>query len=152
MLNIGDKAPDFSLLNQDGEQVSLSDYSGTQVVIWFFPKASTPGWTNEGIGFRDELDKFNKLNISVIGVSADSPKKQKKFVEKYDFNYPMLCDESHQMLKDYGVWGLKKFMGREYMGISRVTYILDADHLIKEVYEKVNTKSHACDILESISK
>ena len=151
MLNIGDKAPEFTLLNQDEESVSLSDYKGKQVIIWFFPKASTPGWTNEGIGFRDELKKFNKLNINIIGVSADSPKKQKKFVEKYNFNYPMLCDESHTMLEAYGVWGLKKFMGREYMGISRVTYILDNEHNIKEVYEKVNTKTHACDILDSLS-
>jgi len=151
MLNIGDKAPEFTLLNQDEELVSLSGYKGKQVVIWFFPKASTPGWTNEGIGFRDELKKFNKLNINIIGVSADPPKKQKKFVEKYNFNYPMLCDESHTMLEAYGVWGLKKFMGREYMGISRVTYILDNEHNIKEVYEKVNTKTHACDILDSLS-
>lgn len=151
MLNIGEKAPEFTLLNQDEESVSLSDYKGKQVVIWFFPKASTPGWTNEGIGFRDELKKFNKLNITIIGVSADPPKKQKKFVEKYNFNYPMLCDESHKMLEAYGVWGLKKFMGREYMGISRVTYILDNEHNIKEVYEKVNTKTHACDILDSLS-
>ena len=151
MLNIGDKAPEFTLLNQDEESVSLSDYKGKQVVIWFFPKASTPGWTNEGIGFRDELEKFNKLNINIIGVSADPPKKQKKFVKKYNFNYPMLCDESHTMLEAYGVWGLKKFMGREYMGISRVTYILDNEHNIKEVYEKVNTKTHACDILDSLS-
>ena len=151
MLNIGDKAPEFTLLNQDEELVSLSGYKGKQVVIWFFPKASTPGWTNEGIGFRDELEKFNKLNINIIGVSADPPKKQKKFVEKYNFNYPMLCDESHTMLEAYGVWGLKKFMGREYMGISRLTYILDNEHNIKEVYEKVNTKTHACDILDSLS-
>ena len=150
MLNIGDKAPDFTLLDQDENSVSLADYKNQGVVIWFFPKASTPGWTNEGIGFRDELKKYDKLNIAVIGVSADSPKKQKKFVDKYDFNYPLLCDESHDMLESYGVWGLKKFMGREYMGISRVTYILDTNHRIQEVYEKVNTKTHACDILENL--
>ena len=150
MLNVGDKAPEFTLPNQEGESVSLSDFEGKQVVVWFFPKASTPGWTNEGIGFRDELEQYNKLNTTIIGVSADSPSKQKKFVDKYSFNYPMLCDESHEMLENYGVWGLKKFMGREYMGISRVTYILDKNHIIKEVIEKVNTKSHACDILEMI--
>ena len=150
MLNVGDKAPEFTLPNQEGELVSLSDFEGTRVVVWFFPKASTPGWTNEGIGFRDELKKYNKLNTTIIGISADTPSKQKKFVDKYSFNYPMLCDESHEMLENYGVWGLKKFMGREYMGISRVTYILDTNHIIKEVIEKVNTKSHACDILEMI--
>ena len=150
MLNIGDKAPDFTLSDQDENLISLSNYKDQGIVIWFFPKASTPGWTNEGIGFRDELAKYNKLNIAIIGVSADSPKKQKKFVDKYDFNYPLLCDESHKMLESYGVWGLKKFMGREYMGISRVTYVLDINHYVKEVYEKVNTKTHACNILENL--
>lgn len=148
MLKVGNKAPQFTLLDQDKNEVSLSDYINQKVVIWFFPKASTPGWTNQGIGFRDELDKFKKLNIAIIGVSADPPKRQKKFVEKYDFNYPMLCDESHEMLESYGVWGLKKFMGREYMGISRVTYILDKSHKVESIFEKVNTKSHACDILD----
>ena len=150
MLNIGGKAPDFTLSDQDENLISLSNYKDQGIVIWFFPKASTPGWTNEGIGFRDELAKYNKLNIAIIGVSADSPKKQKKFVDKYDFNYPLLCDESHKMLESYGVWGLKKFMGREYMGISRVTYVLDINHYVIEVYEKVNTKTHACDILENL--
>lgn len=150
MLKVGDQAPEFSLPNQDGDNISLSDYKGKQLVVWFFPKASTPGWTNQGIGFRDELEKYNKRNISIIGVSADPPSKQKKFVEKYEFNYPLLCDESHEMLEKYGVWGLKKFMGREYMGINRVTYILDENHIITDVIDKVKTKSHACDILEII--
>ena len=150
LLNIGDKAPNFSLPDSNGEIVSLSDYKDKGVVVWFFPKASTPGWTNEGIGFRDELKKFNELNIAILGISADPLKKQKKFVDKYQFNYPLLCDESHEMLEKYGVWGLKKFMGREYMGINRVTYILDSDHTIQEVIEKVKTKSHACDILELV--
>ena len=148
MLNVGDKAPDFTLPDQDENPISLSNYKDKGVVIWFFPKASTPGWTNEGIGFRDELEKYSKLNIVVLGVSADSPKKQKKFVDKYNFNYPMLCNETHDMLESYGVWGLKKFMGREYMGISRRTYVLDKNHIVKEVIDKVNTKSHACDILK----
>ena len=151
MLNVGEQAPKFTLQNQEGEAVSLSDYKNKEVIIWFFPKASTPGWTNEGIGFRDELEKFEKLNISILGVSADSPARQKKFAEKYSFNYPMLCDESHTMLESYKVWGLKKFMGREYMGISRATYVLDSNHYIKRVYGKVNTSSHACDILKEIN-
>ena len=150
LLNIGDKAPDFSLPDSNGESVSLSDYKNQGIIIWFFPKASTPGWTNEGIGFRDELKKFNELNLAILGVSADPPQKQKKFVDKYQFNYPLLCDESHEMLEKYGIWGLKKFMGREYMGINRVTYILDSNHTIQEVIEKVKTKSHACDILELV--
>ena len=151
MLKIGDKAPEFTLPDQDGKFVSLSNYKNQGLVIWFFPKASTPGWTNQGIGFRDELKNYEKLNFSVIGISADPPKRQKKFVEKYGFNYPLLCDESHNMLEEYGVWGLKKFMGREYMGINRVTYILNPNHTIKQIVDKVNTKSHACDLLEIIS-
>ena len=150
LLKIGDKAPNFSLPDSNGKIVSLSDYKNQSLVIWFFPKASTPGWTNQGIGFRDELKKFDELNITVLGISADPPKKQTKFFDNYKFNYPLLFDESHEMLEQYGVWGLKKFMGREYMGISRITYILDENHIVKEVIEKVNTKSHACDILELV--
>ena len=148
MLKVGDKAPSFTLLDQDENSVSLSDYKNQGIVIWFFPKANTPGWTNEGIGFRDELVKYNKLNIAVIGISADSPKKQKKFVDKYNFNYPLLCDESHEMLENYGVWGLKKFMGREYMGIIRTTFIVDESGVIIDIIEKVKTKDHANQIIE----
>ena len=150
MLKVGDNAPQFVLHETDGKSVSLNNFIGKKVVLWFFPKASTPGWTIEGKGFRDEFQKFEEKNIQIIGCSADSPKKQKKFCDKQGFQYPMLCDENHEMLKAYGVWGKKKFMGREYMGISRVTYILDKNHIIKEVIDKVNTKSHACDILEII--
>ena len=147
MLRVGDKAPEFTLLDQDENEVSLSDYKNQKVVIWFFPKASTPGWTNEGIGFRDELEKFNNQNTVIIGVSADSPSRQKKFVEKYSFNYPMLFDESHNMLTAYKVWALKKFMGREYMGILRVTYIINGDGKIIKVYDQVKTKTHSQDVL-----
>ena len=150
MLKVGDQSPGFTLLNHNEELISLSDYIQQKVVIWFFPKANTPGWTNQGIGFRDELKKFQKLNIVIIGISADSPKKQKKFVEKYNFPFQMLCDEKHEILELYGVWGLKKFMGKEYIGISRVTYILDENHTVIDVFEKVQTKTHACDILDSL--
>ena len=150
LLNIGDKAPDFSLQDANEKFVSLSDFKNQKVVLWFFPKASTPGWTVEGQGFRDEFNTFKNNNINIIGCSADPPKKQKKFCDKQSFPYPMLCDESHSMLEDYGVWGLKKFMGREYMGISRVTYIISEEGVIEKVYEKVATKSHAKDILEDL--
>ena len=150
LLNIGDKAPKFSLPNADGEMVSLSDFKGKKVVLWFFPKASTPGWTIEGKGFRDESKNFEKKNTVIIGCSADSPNKQRKFCDKQNFSYLMLCDESHKMLEAYGVWGLKKFMGREYMGISRVTYIISEDGMIERVYEKVKTMSHAKDVLKDL--
>ena len=146
-LQKGDKAPEFTLPNSEGESVSLSDFKGKQIVLWFFPKANTPGWSIEGQGFRDGFKIFTEQNIEIIGVSADPIAKQKKFCDKYDFPFNMICDETHSMLESYGVWGLKKFMGREYMGISRVTYIIDSNGFILDIYEKVQTKTHAKDIL-----
>ena len=150
MLKVEDNAPDFTLSDQDENLVSLADFRGKKVVLWFYPKASTPGWTIEGKGFRDEFQKFEEKNVQILGCSADPPKKQKKFCEKKNFPYPLLSDESHEMLKDYGVWGKKKFMGREYMGISRVTYIIDENGIVEKVYEKVSVKSHAQDILKDL--
>ena len=120
------------------------------MVLWFFPKASTPGWIIEGNGFRAEFQKFKEKNIQIIGCSADAPNKQKKFCDNQEFQYPLLCDEDHEMLKTYGVWGKKKFMGREYMGISRMTYVIDEEGIIIQVYEKVKTISHAKDILDNL--
>lgn len=150
MLEVGTKAPDFKLPDQDGNDVSLSDYAGKKVVLWFFPKASTPGWTIEGKGFRDELQKFEDKNAVVVGMSADAPKKQKKFCDKQGFEYPMLGDEGKDVLKAYGVWGQKKFMGREYDGIFRNTYVIDENGVIEKVYKKVDVKSHAEDILAEL--
>ena len=150
MLKVGDKAPDFTLQNQDENSVSLSDYKNKKVVLWFYPKASTPGWTIEGQGFRDEFQEFEAKNVQILGCSADPPKKQKKFCEKKNFPYFLLSDESKDMLKAYGVWGKKKFMGREYMGISRATYIIDENGIIEKVYDKVSVKSHAQDILKNL--
>ena len=150
MLKIGDKSPDFKLPDQDENFVSLSDFNGKKIVLWFYPKASTPGWTIEGQGFRDELNLFKDQGIQVFGVSADSVKKQKNFHTKQKFNFDLLSDESHDMLKNYGVWSLKKFMGREYMGILRVTYIINQNGMIEQVYDTVNTKTHAQDILNDL--
>ena len=149
LLNIGDKAPDFNLLNQDGNLISLKDLKGTKFILWFYPKASTPGWTVEGQGFRDELNSFQKLGIRIFGVSADSVKKQKNFHTKQKFNFDLLSDELHAMLEQYGVWELKKFMGREYMGIIRATYMIDEKGIIDNVYNDVKTKTHAQDILNA---
>ena len=151
MLKVGDEAPDFTLPNADNKSVSLSDFSGKKLILWFFPKANTPGWKIEGEGFRDEFQNFEENNFQILGCSADPPKKQKKFCEKKNFPYFLLSDESHEMLKAYGVWGKKKFMGREYMGISRVTYIINENRVIEKVYEKVSVKSHARDILNDFS-
>ena len=150
MLDVGVKAPDFTLPDGDGTKISLDNFRGKKVVLWFFPKANTPGWTTEGQGFRDELHKFEERNVVIIGMSADSPNKQKKFCEKQSFEFPMLCDERKDTLKAYGVWGKKKFMGREYEGIFRNTYIIDEKGIIEKFYKKVNVKSHAQDILADI--
>ena len=145
-LNIGDNAPNFNIKNYKDELVTLEDFKDSYFVLWFFPKANTPGWTVQGCGFRDEFKKFKEKNIHIIGVSADSPKAQKKFVEKYNFPYEMLCDESKEMLKSYKAWGMKKFMGKEYEGIHRISYLIK-DGIIKNVYDKVKTKTHALDVL-----
>ena len=149
-LNIGDSAPDFTLKNYDGKDITLKQLTKQDFILWFFPKANTPGWAVEGQGFRDEFQKFKDNNIQIVGVSADTPDKQKKFVEKYDFPFLMLCDENHSMLKDYKAWGPKKFMGREYDGIHRISYLIDKKGIIKNVFEKVKTKTHACDVLNTL--
>ena len=151
LLKAGDRAPYFSLMNYNGKEITLDDFKGKSIVIWFFPKASTPGWTAEGKGFREELEEYEKLGYEIVGVSADTPKRQKKFVEKYGFKFNMLCDESHEMLKAYKAWALKKFMGREYLGILRITYIINESGNIEKVYDSVKTKTHAQDILSDIA-
>ena len=152
LLKVSTNAPNFNLPNQNGETISLSDLKGKKVVLWFYPKANTPGWTIEGQGFRDEFKQFEDKNIVILGVSADPVSKQKKFCDKQGFLYDLLSDESHSMLEDYGVWGKKKFMGREYMGISRITYIIDENGKIEHVIEKVKTMSHAKDMLNILEE
>ena len=146
-LKIGEKAPNFKILNYKRELISLNDLKGQKFILWFFPKANTPGWILEGIGFRDEFEKFKKIKIKIIGVSADSPEKQERFVKKFNFQYEMLCDESKKMLKAYKAWGMKKFMGREYEGIHRISYLINENGSIDKVYDKVKAKSHAIDVL-----
>ena len=145
-LNIGGQAPNFNVKNFNGEQITMDDFKDSQFILWFFPKASTPGWTVQGCRFRDEFRKFEDKNIKIAGVSADSETKQKKFVEKYNFPYLMLCDESREMLKSYKAWGPKKFMGREYEGTHRISYLIK-NGVIQHVFDKVNTKTHANDVL-----
>ena len=149
-LKIGDKAPDFNVLNQDSEIIKLSDLKNKKILIWFFPKANTPGWSIQGCGFRDEFKNFTKKNVCIIGVSADNPLKQKKFIDKYKFPFMMLADESKVMIKAYKAWGLKKFMGREYEGIHRISYLIDEHGKIEYVFDKVKTKTHALDVLSEI--
>ncbi len=150
MLKIGTKAPNFELPNAEGQTINLSDYKGRKVFLWFFPKANTPGCTAEGCSLRDEYSRFKDKGIEVIGMSADSPKRQKKFVERYAFPYPMLCDEQMATLKAYDGWGRKKFMGREYDGIHRISYLIDEHGNIERAWTSVKTKTHAVDVLDEI--
>ncbi len=150
MLDVGKKAPNFTLPDQNGNEVSLSDFLGGKIVLWFFPKASTPGWTTEGQGFRDELKQFQSKNVQIIGMSADSSKRQKNFCDKESFDFPMLSDEEKIVLKSYGAWGIKKMYGREYEGIYRYTYIIDEKGLVEKAYKKVSVKTHAQDVLADL--
>lgn len=147
MLDVGKKAPAFKLPAADGSTMSLKDFKGKKVLLWFFPKASTPGCTAEGCNLRDNYAALTNANVEVIGVSADTPKKQSNFVNKYEFPFPMLCDESTEMIQKYGAWGLKKFMGREYDGIHRISYLIDEDGKIEHVWSKVKTKTHGDDVV-----
>lgn len=146
-LKAGDKAPNFSGLDQDGKQHTLADYKGKKLVVFFYPKASTPGCTAEACDLRDNFKRFEAQNYALLGVSADSAKAQTKFIEKYDLPFPLLADEDKSVINAFGVWGPKKFMGKEYDGIHRTTFIIDEEGIIEEVIEKVKTKEHASQIL-----
>ena len=150
MLNVGDQAPAFSLEDQNGENVSLEHSKGKKVLIWFFPKASTPGWTVQGQGLRDEFQNFQDNNVEIFGVSADSVKAQKSFCDKQEFPFSLLSDPSKETIKAYGAWGPKKFMGREYEGIHRYSYLIDEKGIVERTYPKVKTKTFAQDVLADI--
>lgn len=144
---VGNKAPSFSLQNQNGEKVRLSDFAGKQnVVIYFYPKAMTPGCTVQACGIRDARKNFEKLDTIVLGISPDPVSRLGKFIEKEKLNFNLLSDEDHQVAEKYGVWGLKKFMGREFTGILRTTFIVGKDGKLKHIIDKVNTKTHHDDV------
>ncbi|GAA3790330.1 thioredoxin-dependent thiol peroxidase [Corallibacter vietnamensis] len=147
-LKIGDKAPEFSAQDQDGNTISLSDYKGKKLVVFFYPKASTPGCTAEACNLSDNYDRFKAQGYDIIGVSADSAKRQSNFKNKYGFPYPLLADEDKTVINAFGVWGPKKFMGREYDGIHRTTFIIDEQGVIEDIISKVKTKEHTSQILK----
>jgi len=146
-LKIGDKAPDFEVKNQQGEIVTLKDYLGKKVVLFFYPKASTPGCTMEAKNLRDHYPEFTEKGYDVIGVSADSEKRQLNFSNKNELPYNLLADENREIINAYGVWGPKKFMGREYDGIHRTTFVIDEKGFIENIITKVKTKAHTEQIL-----
>ena len=146
-LKIGDKAPQFSALDQEGNTIQLANYKGKKVVLFFYPKASTPGCTVEAKNLRDNYKEFSDKGYAIVGVSADSAKRQLNFKTKNELQYPLLADEDKVVIKAYGVWGLKKFMGREYDGIHRTTFVIDEKGMIINIIKKVKTKDHSNQIL-----
>lgn len=148
---VGKAAPAFTLQNQDGDKVSLKDFKGEKyVLVYFYPKAMTPGCTTQACGLRDNKAKNTRQELVVLGISPDPVPRLKKFQEKEKLNFDLLSDEDHKIAEKYGVWGLKKFMGREYMGINRMSFLIGKDGKIKHVMEKVNTKTHHDDVLELV--
>ncbi|HNP66738.1 MAG TPA: thioredoxin-dependent thiol peroxidase [Aequorivita sp.] len=147
-LKVGDKAPDFKVNDQDGNSISSKDYKGKKWIVFFYPKANTPGCTAEACNLRDNYKKLQKEGYELLGVSADSAKRQKSFREKYNFPFPLLADENKEVINAFGVWGPKRFMGREFDGIHRKTFIIDENGIIARVIDKVKTKDHAAQILD----
>ena len=147
MLNVGDKAPDFILNDQDGKQHQLKDYTDKKLVIYFYPKDQTPGCIKEACSFRDNIEAYKKNGIEVLGVSIDSEKSHRNFIEKQSLNFPLLADVEKKMVSDFEVWGEKSMYGRKYMGVFRKTFLINEAGLIDKIYEKVKVATHAEDIL-----
>lgn len=147
-LKKGDAAPEFSGIDQDGKRHSLKDYAGKKLVVFFYPRADTPGCTAEACDLRDNFDRFTAENYALLGVSADSGKKQAKFKEKYNFPFPLIADEDKAVINAFGVWGPKTFMGKLFEGINRTTFVIDEKGIIDDVITDVKTKKHASQILK----
>ncbi|GMN08763.1 thioredoxin-dependent thiol peroxidase [Croceitalea sp. MTPC9] len=147
-LKVGDKVPEFSAKDQDGNTISLSDYAGKKLIVFFYPRANTPTCTNEACNLNENIKNLKKAGYEILGVSEDSQRKQSNFREKFGFEYPLLADEDHTVIDAFGVWGPKKFMGREFDGIHRTTFIINENGVVSRVINKVKAKQHAEQILE----
>lgn len=148
-LQAGDPAPDFSGTTDQGNTVSLSDFAGKKLVLFFYPKDDTPGCTAEACNLRDNYEELKKNGYELLGVSPDGIAKHQKFINKYELPFPLLADEDKSVLNAYGVWGLKKFMGREYDGVHRTTFVIGEEGQLEKVITKVKTKDHTAQILEA---
>jgi peroxiredoxin Q/BCP len=148
LLQEGQKAPEFTAIDQDGKVISLHDYLGKRVVLYFYPKDDTPGCTKEACAFRDNLPNFKEIDADVLGVSVDGQKAHRKFADKYELPFRLVADDEKKIVEAYGVWGMKKFMGKEYMGTNRVTYLIDEAGTIEKVWPKVKPETHAAEVLE----
>ena len=148
-LQAGDKAPNFTGTLQDGSTVSLADYAGKRLVLFFYPKDDTPGCTAAACSLRDHYGELREAGYELLGVSPDAPEKHLKFIDKYELPMPLVADEDHKIMDAYGVWGPKKFMGREHDGVHRTTFVIGADGNIERVIDKVKTKVHAAQLLDA---
>ena len=150
LLEVGSKAPNFSAKDQDGNEVSLSGLKGKKVVLYFYPKDDTPGCTKEACAFRDSFEEYKKAGVEVLGVSVDDEASHRKFADKYHLPFRLLADTDHKIVEAYGVWGEKSLYGRKFMGINRVTYVIDEKGKIAAVYPKVKPEQHAGEILAAL--
>ncbi|MBT8264910.1 MAG: thioredoxin-dependent thiol peroxidase [Bacteroidia bacterium] len=148
-LKVGDAIPNITVNDEAGNAISLSNYKGKKLAVFFYPKASTPGCTAEACNLRDHYKELQSKGYEILGVSADSEKRQSNFKNKYKFPFPLLADEDKKVINAFGVWGQKKFMGRTYDGIHRMTFVFNEDGLVERVIDKVKTKDHAAQILEA---
>ena len=148
-LNVGDKAPDFVALNEFGQSTSLSDFLGKKIILYFYPKDMTPGCTAESCNLGENYSFLQENGFIVLGVSPDSSKSHQKFIDKYNLPFSLIADEDKAIIKAFGVWGPKKFMGKEYVGVHRTTFVIDEYGVIEKVFSKVKTKDHTNQILES---
>ena len=150
-LKVGQKAPDFTVMDDQGEKVKLADLKGKKVVLYFYPKDDTPGCTKEACAFRDGIDQIKKRGAVVLGVSADSVESHKKFKSKFDLNFPLLADSDKKMIEAYGVWKEKSMYGKKYMGIERTTFLIDENGKIAHIFPKVKVDQHYEEVLKALN-
>lgn len=148
-ISIGVQAPDFSLPDETGTQRRLSDFRGRWVVLYFYPKDDTPGCTAEACAFRDDYSDYESAGVAILGISPDSSRTHTKFKLKYELPFPLLADDGHVVCDRYGVWGPKKFMGREYEGVMRTTFLIDPEGLVHRIFENVKPAGHSTEVLEA---
>ena len=150
-LKVGDKAPDFEGVNQNGEKIALKDFAGKKLILYFYPKDNTPGCTAESCNLNDNYDAWLEKGFDVVGVSPDSEKSHQKFIAKFGFKFNLIADTEKEILQAYGAWGLKKLYGKEYMGVLRKTFVIDEEGVIVEIFEKVETKDHTNQIIKTLN-
>jgi peroxiredoxin Q/BCP len=151
-IQAGIQAPDFVLPDENGDERKLSEYRGKPVVLYFYPKDDTPGCTTEACNFRDDYSQYEQAGVEILGVSPDSPEKHSKFKKKYQLPFTLLADEDHTVCELYGVWGKKRFRGREYMGVLRTTYLIDSKGEIVKVFENVKPSDHSSEVIEALAE